>query len=187
MPDLDQRVVEGLHELAGRAPLTADLWPATRKYVGRHRRTRRALAGSAMVVVLAVSGLAAVAVAHHDGTNTRVSTSGRAVGNIMITASPDGTLTYAPLAVSVRTGYYDVTLVDGSDARHTLYFGDTSTHFGGLTVNSRGERKTARVFFGERGDYHFFCIIARHRAAGMYGVVHVTGPELTYAPAATGG
>ena len=97
----------------------------------------------------------------------------------MITASPTGRLTFAPSTLRARTGIYEVTLIDGSDAAHTLDFDAPATLWPGLEVTSRGGTKTARVFFGHRGDYTFYCAVPGHRAAGEQGVVHVTGPTLT--------
>jgi nitrite reductase (NO-forming) len=41
------------------------------------------------------------------------------------------------------------------------------------------------AFFPVAGDYTFFCSIPGHRAAGMQGVVHVTGNPTTLATAKT--
>ena len=62
---------------------------------------------------------------------------------------------------------------------HTLNFDDAATLYPGLEVNTPGETKSARIFFGTPGDYTFFCAIPGHRSAGMQGVVTVTGAPMT--------
>jgi plastocyanin len=135
-----------------------------------------------MVFVLVVGGLTAIGLTR-DGGPKAVVASHSALGTLPITAAPTGGLSYAPSTISVRTGLYDLTLTDGSQAQHTLYFDDPATLWPGVTVNDLGETKTARVFFGQPGDYTFYCAIPGHRAAGMQGVVHVTGPDITIAQA----
>ena len=186
MLDLDQRVADGLQELAGRAPVSAEVWPAAERYVAKRRRARRAVAGGALALVLVAGVLAAVGLTRDDGAKPTVATSGPAVGAFTIEAAPTGGLTYKPSAISVRTGLYDITLTNVSDAEHTLYFDDPDTRWPGLSLNRRGESKTARAFFGKPGDYTFYCRIPGHRAAGMKGVVHVTGDPVTLAQAETG-
>ena len=50
-------------------------------------------------------------------------------------------------------------------------------------VNTKGDVVKSRIFFGKASDYTFFCAIPGHRAAGMQGTVHVTGPTMTLAQA----
>ena len=50
MPDLDQRIADGLRALVDRAPVEADVWPATERYVAKHRRHRRTIAGAVVAV-----------------------------------------------------------------------------------------------------------------------------------------
>jgi plastocyanin len=88
-------------------------------------------------------------------------------------------LKFTPTSFTVKTGIYSVTLTDNATGPHTLDFDDTTTLFAGLAVNGAGEKQTSRIFFGAAGDYTFFCAIPGHRAAGMQGVVHVTGPPMT--------
>jgi hypothetical protein len=52
-----------------------------------------------------------------------------------------------------------------------------------LVVNTQGEELKSRIFFGTAGDYTFYCAVPGHRAGGMQGVIHVTGPPLTLAQA----
>jgi plastocyanin len=100
-------------------------------------------------------------------------------GEIKITAAPTGGLTFAPSALTVQTGIYLVTLDDGANAQHTLDFQDPTTMFAGLQVNTTGEKVQSRIFFGADGAYTYFCAITGHEAAGMKGLVTVTGPPMT--------
>ena len=105
-------------------------------------------------------------------------------GSFTITALP--TLKFAPSSLSVKTGVYCVTYKDAATS-HTLEFDDSSTLWAGLAVDSPGQTKMSRIYFGKAGDYSYFCSIPGHRAAGMAGVVHVTGNPITLADAqATG-
>jgi plastocyanin len=190
MVDLDQRVVNGLRELADRAPVDADVWPAAQRCVVKHRRRHRALASAVLAIVVVAGGIAAVGLTRPDsnavvseGPTGPLAATGPVNGSFTITASPTGGLNFAPSALTVRTGVYELTLVNGSSAQHTLKFDDPATRWPGLMVNTMGEGKAARVFFGAPGDYTFFCGLPGHRAAGMQGVVRVTGPDLTLAQA----
>jgi hypothetical protein len=52
-----------------------------------------------------------------------------------------------------------------------------------LIVNTRGEMKTTRIFFGQPGRYTFYDSIPGHRGAGEEGTVTVTGAPMTLAQA----
>jgi plastocyanin len=114
---------------------------------------------------------------------TALPASGPINGKIDIVAAPTGGLSFAPASLTVPTGVYLVTLKDGAAAQHTLDFDSSEVQFAGLVVNNQGETKSTRIFFGTAQDYTFFCAIPGHRAAGMAGVVHVTGPTVTLADA----
>jgi plastocyanin len=98
-------------------------------------------------------------------------------------------LKFTPAALSVETGVHQVSLTDAVAGPHTLNFDDPKTLFAGLAVAAAGETKSSRIFFGEPGEYTFFCAIPGHRAGGMQGVITVTGPSMTLeeAEAAAGG
>jgi hypothetical protein len=66
MPDLDQRVTDGLRELVSRAPVDADVWPTVRCYVARHRRRRHAIVSAVIAVALLAGALTAVVVRGAD-------------------------------------------------------------------------------------------------------------------------
>jgi plastocyanin len=97
------------------------------------------------------------------------------------------TIKFAPVKLTIpKTGLYSVSLLDESTG-HTLDFDDPSTRFAGLVVNTPGEEKTTRIFFGEPGDYTFFCAIPGHRSSGMEGVITVEGDPITYEEAVAAG
>lgn len=196
MPDLDQRVADGLRDLVGRAPVDADVWPATEKYVAKRRRQRHGAVGGLLAVALLAGGLVTVGLvrgAHSNvtvsdrgpsgDTRSPLSASGPVDGAFTITASPSGGLTFEPASITVPTGVYAVALKAGSATQHTLDFEDPNTLWSELIVNNLGEMKTTRVFFGRPGDYTFFCAVPGHREAGMGGVVHVIGSPVTLAQA----
>ena len=94
-----------------------------------------------------------------------------------------------PASLTVKTGVYSVSLKDVAAGPHTLAFDDPKTLFAGLAVNAAGETNSSRIFFGEPGEYTYFCAIPGHRAGGMSGTITVTGPPMTLeqAEAAAGG
>jgi len=196
MLDLDQRVADGLRELASRAPADADVWPAAERHVTRRRRRRRSLGAGIVVIALVGVGVATAAVVRSGPPKAVVATPGGRLpakgpvdGSFTITASPTGrVLRFSPSSVTVRTGVYAITLVDGSNGTHSLAFDNPATLSSrGLIVSDTGERKTARVFFGRPGDYLFYCTVPGHRIAGEQGVVHVTGSAVTLAQAISDG
>ena len=140
MPDLDQRIADGLRALVDRAPVEADVWPATERYVAKHRRHRRTMAGAVVAVAVLAGVLVTVGVLGGAGSKVVVShpspttqsqpvgpsgaltASGPIDGSFTITATPQ--LFFSPSAVTVTTGIYAVTLLDGSTGAHTLDFDD---------------------------------------------------------------
>ncbi|MET1001994.1 MAG: plastocyanin/azurin family copper-binding protein [Acidimicrobiia bacterium] len=100
-------------------------------------------------------------------------------------------LKFDPSAAEATTGIALITLGD-TGGTHTLAFEDTSTRFATLEVSAAGDTAEGRAFFGEAGDYVYYCTITGHREAGMEGVVTVAGDTLTLeqaeaAAAAAGG
>jgi len=203
MPDLDQRIADGLRVLVDRAPVEADVWPATERYVEKHRRHRRTIAGAVVVVALLAGSLVTVGVVRGGGSKVVVSDptsttqlqpvapSGAALaatgpidGSFAITALPS--LKFSPSAVTVTTGIYAITLVNDSAGPHTLTIDDPSTRWSEMIVQAADETKTARIFFGKPGDYAFYDSIPGHRAAGMEVTVTVTGTPMTLAQAEAG-
>ena len=62
---------------------------------------------------------------------------------------------------------------------------NAQTQFKELQVATKGATDTCVAFFPTPGDYTFYCSIPGHRAAGMQGVIHVTGSAVTLAQAQT--
>jgi plastocyanin len=112
--------------------------------------------------------------------STPLTATGPVSGKIGLSAL--ASIKFSTSSISVKTGVYAVTLTDDANGPHTLDFDDAKTLFAGLKVNSSGEKATSRIFFGEPGDYTYFCAIPGHRAT-MHGTVTVTGPPLTLAAA----
>ena len=160
MLDLDQRVADGLRELASRAPIDADVWPAAERHVTRRRRRRRSLgAGVVVIALLGVGVSAAVVVGHRDSKAVVASpvpplpVAGPIEGFFMIRAAPSGQLVFQPSSVTVSTGIYAIELVGGSNTTHTLDFDDPTTLWSPLSVDTYGEVVSSRAFFGHAGDY----------------------------------
>lgn len=204
MADLNQRVADGLRELADRAPIQADIWPAAEQYVIKHRRKRHALAGAFVEVALVGATLAGINLAHgsgskgavtHTGSTTPehsisskrplppLSAKGQSNGTLTITV-PTQSLVFVPSSLHATTGVYRIRLVDQNSATANLVFDAPGVRFAGLVVDNRGQQTSTRAFFGTPGTYTFYCSIPGHRAAGQQGAVYVTGPTLT--PSAAG-
>ncbi len=97
-----------------------------------------------------------------------------------VTALPS--LKFQPADINATTGLakFDVVI---AAAGHTFGFHEANTLFGELTLNNQGQTVPGVAFFPAPGDYNYFCSIPGHEAAGMKGVVHVTGPTVTLAQA----
>jgi plastocyanin len=87
-------------------------------------------------------------------------------------------LVFIPDTAAAETGIYRITLVDVGN-EHTFKFDSAETLMPELIVSKPGDIQSARAFFGDPGDYTFFCSIPGHRAAGMEGVITVTGDPTT--------
>jgi plastocyanin len=92
--------------------------------------------------------------------------------------SSSNALRFDPSKGDAQTGIAKITLNDQS-GEHTLHFEDGKTLFETLHVTNAGDSVSGRAFFGEAGDYVFYCTIPGHREAGMEGVVTVTGDTTT--------
>lgn len=83
-------------------------------------------------------------------------------------------LKFVPDTADAPTGVVRIDLVSNSGA-HTFVFEDPATQFPGLDVPGTGSEDTARAFFGEAGEYVFYCTIPGHREAGMEGAITADG------------
>jgi plastocyanin len=108
---------------------------------------------------------------------------GPSQGSVTIVAQPGAQLAFGPASLSMTTGLWTIALKDGAAATHTLDFDQSTTLWAGLTVTAQGQTMKSRIFFPTAGDYTYYCAIPGHRAAGMQGVIHVTGPTVTLAQA----
>jgi hypothetical protein len=108
-------------------------------------------------------------------------------GTIDVKAAPTGGLTFAAPTTPFKTGVYQIVLTSGANAAHTLNFDNPATLWPGLDIDTPSQKLTGRIFFGTAGDYTFFCAIPGHRAAGMQGVIKVTGPTVTLEQAEAAG
>ena len=152
------------------------------------KTTSIALMTTGFVFVIFVSGwLVLGSSAEKKEASSTLPATGPVNGTIKIEASPTGGLSFGPSALSVKTGIYLVVFTDGANAQHTLNFQDQSTLWPGLVVNNAGEKLQSRIFFGTAGAYIYFCAVPGHEAAGMHGVVTVTGPTMTVAQAEASG
>jgi plastocyanin len=152
------------------------------------KTTSIALITTGFVFLVFVSGwLVLGSSAEKKESSSTLPAAGPVNGTIKIEASPTGGLSFGPSALSVKTGIYLVVFTDGANAQHTLNFQDQSTLWPGLVVNNAGEKLQSRIFFGAAGAYTYFCAVPGHEAAGMHGVVTVTGPPMTVAQAEAAG
>ena len=92
-------------------------------------------------------------------------------------------LGFTPKAFAAGTGFVDVTLTNTQPGSHTFTWENPDAVFDEglpqLDVSGEGDEAGARAFIPAAGDYVFYCSIPGHRAAGMEGVVTVTGNEIT--------
>jgi plastocyanin len=146
----------------------------------RLRSSSITLMTAGFLLVVFVSGWLVLGHSQVKSSNSAVLTAaGPSQGSFMITAQPAAPLAFGPSSLSMKTGIYTINFRDGANTTHTLNFDQSSTLWAGLVLNTQGETLKSRIFFPSAGDYTFYCAVPGHRAAGMQGVVHVTGPTLT--------
>ncbi len=101
-----------------------------------------------------------------------------------VTAAPGGQFAYVPDSIDAKTGLAKFS-VTAAVAGHDFGFHEPQTLFAQLTSISPGAPVDGVAFFPAPGDYHYFCAVPGHEAAGMKGVVHVTGDPITLDEALT--
>ncbi len=101
---------------------------------------------------------------------------------LAVTAAPGGALKFVPDALSTKTGLVKINVLVAASG-HTFSMQDPTTLWQSLALNTAGVTDSGVAFFPKAGSYTFFCAIPGHEAAGMKGVITVTGPELTLAAA----
>jgi plastocyanin len=136
-----------------------------------------ALMGGGFFVAILFAGWLSLGHAEVKEESVALAPTGPALGELKFEAT-DG-LKFVPETADAETGIWTITLSDlGSD--HTLDFDlQADMGFSGLHVVKQGEVQSARALFPEAGDFTFYCAIPGHRAAGMEGVVTVTGDPKT--------
>jgi plastocyanin len=150
----------------------------------RHMRSQSAILMTCGFVLIAISA-GWLVLGHSEVKNEgggSLAQQGPCIDTIDITALPS--IKFTPVSVQAKTGVYCLSLTDQAAAPHPVDFDDAATLFPGLAVSAAGEKITGRIFFGEAGDYTYYCAIPGHRAT-MNGVVHVTGDTTTLEQAET--
>jgi plastocyanin len=89
-----------------------------------------------------------------------------------VTAGP-GT-EFRPAALTAQTGLVKFNITFAGS--HTFGFHEATTLFPEL--KAAAPKESAVAYFGAPGTYNYFCSIPGHEAAGMKGVVTVTGPAV---------
>ena len=95
-----------------------------------------------------------------------------------ITFESNNNLRFVPSETDSETGIFLITL-NNAGGQHTLHFVEETVRMASLEVAAAGDSDKGRAFFGESGDYEFYCEVPGHREAGMHGIVHVDGDTVT--------
>jgi len=90
----------------------------------------------------------------------------------------NNSLQFVPSAADTTTGIVRITMVNAG-GEHTLHLEDGETLFETIGVQNAGDTAAGRAFFGEPGDYDFYCTIPGHREAGMEGVITADGEPVS--------
>jgi plastocyanin len=97
---------------------------------------------------------------------------------VKIVAAPGGNLAFAPDALDVQTGLVKFE-IEWAAPGHTFAFHEDTTMFAELEDSGPGTTTSGVAYFGEPGEYTFYCSISGHEAAGMFGTVTVSGDPVT--------
>jgi plastocyanin len=141
------------------------------------RSSSLALVGGGFVVVIMLFGWLLIGNAEEKG-GAEATLPAEGPASEALAFSSSNALKFDPSKADAQTGIAKITLNDES-GEHTLHFEDGKTLFETLHVTNAGDSVSGRAFFGEAGDYVFYCTIPGHREAGMEGIVTVTGDTTT--------
>jgi plastocyanin len=141
------------------------------------RSSSLALVAGGFVIVIMLGGWVLIGNAEEKGgAGSTLPAEGPASEALAFSSS--NALKFDPSTATAKTGIAKITLNDAS-GEHTFHFEDGKTLFETLHVTNAGDSVSGRAFFGQAGDYVFYCTIPGHREAGMQGVVTVTGDTTT--------
>ena len=103
---------------------------------------------------------------------------------LKVTAAIGNKLQFTPDQLSATTGLAKIE-VTVAGAGHTFNLQDPATLFESLSLNAAGTTDAGIAFFPKPGPYTFFCAIPGHEAAGMKGIITVSGSPMTLTQALT--
>ncbi|MFM8237108.1 MAG: plastocyanin/azurin family copper-binding protein [Actinomycetota bacterium] len=103
---------------------------------------------------------------------------------IKMTGAPGGAFSFSPASFQVKTGLARVEITWAAPG-HAAAFYDEAVRLGELLDEGAEATSVGVAYFGEEGEYEFYCPIPGHAAAGMKGIVDVTGPVVTLEQALT--
>jgi uncharacterized cupredoxin-like copper-binding protein len=145
---------------------------------GRMKQSTIILLTVAFLVVVAFGGW--ISLGHSEEKVTAAATlppTLKTTQAVKFVEAPGGNLTFVPNSGTAKTGLATID-VNFAATGHTFVFHDPSTMFGELKPTAPGPTSGV-AFFAKAGDYTFYCSVDGHEAAGMHGVIHVTGPTVT--------
>ena len=141
------------------------------------RSSSLALVAGGFVIVIMLGGWILIGNAEEKG-GAAATLPAEGPASEALAFSSSNALRFDPSTADAKTGVAKITLNDQS-GEHTFHFEDGKTLFETLHVTNAGDSVSGRAFFGQAGDYVFYCTIPGHREAGMEGVVTVTGDTTT--------
>ena len=150
----------------------------------RMRTTSIALVTVGFLLAIFFAGW--ISIGHSEEKNTgpeSLAATLKTTQTIAITEAPGGQLAFSPTSVNAKTGLATMN-INFAAAGHTFAFHEATTLFKELAPTGAGP-DSGVALFPSAGDYNFYCTVPGHEAAGMHGVVHVTGPTVTLQQALT--
>jgi plastocyanin len=144
----------------------------------RMRTGSLALITAGFLATLMVGGWMTVGSAEEETEDlgSNLAADGPALAELDFESTAD--LRFVPSEATVETGINRITMTNGGGL-HTFVLEDPTTLFDTLEVAATGDVDTSRAFFGEPGDYVFYCSVPGHREAGMEGVITAEGDPKT--------